>query len=124
DQPSLKYNHEIQTISQDVNKLLYEEAIKSASEVNALRVNNGSGIMFSEQTEKALMQLDKKHLSKLNPNNRKALETIISGLHEDSRYQNFHTAVSFDYERASAKISLYKPSDSTSVLDSLSQGKE
>src|SRR5699024_5003098 len=24
DQPSLKYNHEIQTISQDVNKLLYE----------------------------------------------------------------------------------------------------
>ncbi|CDQ41807.1 hypothetical protein [Virgibacillus salexigens] len=125
-QTSLGYNSAVQQLNNETNELMFREAVNTVKEVNATRFNPndapGTRVTFSSTVEKALSRLDETHLSGLQPNNRNALEKVVSNLIENDAYNKYHFAVSMDEHTKNARISIYNPSQSTSVIDHLSQG--
>ncbi len=126
-QTSLGINTEIQNMNQETNQLMFQEAVKKVREFNQTEFHPnqipGSQLSLSPSVEKALSQMDQTHLSGLDPRNKNALEQVVGGIMDHERYRDFHFAVSLDQTTSNAKISVYRPEHSTSVMEYLTAGE-
>ena len=127
-QTSLGYNNAIQQMDLATNEIMFQEAVKQVRSMNQVRINpqqvTGSKVEFSPEVERALQRLDQSRLSGLSPNNRQALESVLSSVVGNSKFNQHHVALSMDQQTANARISIYNPSNSTSVTDAISSGQE
>lgn len=125
-QTSLGFNEAIQSLDQDTNRLMFEEAVRKVRELQQTEFHPnqapGSRVTFSSSVEKALSRLDQPHLSRLTPNNRIALERVIGSIMDDERFKHYHVAVSLDEITANARISIYRPEHSSSIVEHLAKG--
>jgi hypothetical protein len=124
---SFSVNKAIQNLSDDINRRFMEAAVKEARSLTMVQFNpkqvTGNRIEFNPGLEDILNRLDETHLSGLNPNNRAALERVLADIQENNRFKGLHVALSYDENANTAKISIYRPEHSTSVIEHLIQGK-
>jgi hypothetical protein len=127
DMISLSANTAIQEIDRAANMRYVEDAVKRAKNITTVLFTaqqaEGTRIEFDSDFEKKLKALDEQHLSGLTPNNRKALERVLADLQEHSNFRNLQVALSYDENARTAKITIFRPEHSTSVMEHLLQGK-
>lgn len=114
---SMKRRRAVESLSVEQNQALISRSITQASGIRGFIMKNG--VSFDGEISSLFNQLDQRHITGLNPNNRAAVEHILQAY----QGKGLHTALSLNAEGTQAKVTLFKPKNSHSVLEAVLAGQ-
>jgi DNA polymerase III epsilon subunit-like protein len=128
---SMKRRDSISRLTIEENEKLIQNAIKQANGFRGYIMLHGkqANTTFSENIDELFKYLDRPRRSGLKPNNAEAIKHILSSYKEavaaagDESLFGLNFALSVNQEGTQAKITIYKPKNSASVVDSIIAGK-